>query len=60
MWTFIISFILFCLALTAMALGVMLSGKRITGSCGGIARISGISSDCDGCEKTCDQQGHEH
>lgn len=55
MWTFIISFILFCLAVAAMAIGVMLKGKHIKGSCGGIARILGIENNCGGCSKPCDK-----
>ncbi|MFQ5508206.1 MAG: (Na+)-NQR maturation NqrM [Leptospirillia bacterium] len=54
MWIVIISFIVFCLAFSAMAIGTLLGGKRIQGSCGGIARIPGIESDCDACETACD------
>ncbi len=53
MWTFIISFILFCLALTAMAIGTILGGKSIAGSCGGIAGITGLKSSCDACSEPC-------
>lgn len=60
MWTFIISFILFCLALAAMAIGVMLGGKRIKGSCGGIAQIPGIDSACGACSKPCHKHVDKH
>jgi hypothetical protein len=55
MWTFFISFILFFLALIAMAIGIILGGKYIRGTCGGIAHITGIESDCEACTKQCDK-----
>jgi len=40
--TFLAAFVVFLLAVVAMSLGVMLQGKRITGSCGGMSAIDGV------------------
>lgn len=48
---FIISFVVFLLAILLMAVGVLFSRKRIKGSCGGLASI-GIEKSCD-CEDSC-------
>lgn len=53
MWIYFFSFIVFCLALAVMATGTLWGGKRIRGSCGGIAGIPGIASDCLACGKPC-------
>lgn len=42
------SFIVFVLAVLMMSLGVIFGGRRIQGSCGGLANLTGIESDCDG------------
>ena len=41
MTTFILTFVLMTLVMLGMALGVMVSGKRIKGSCGGLSGIPG-------------------
>ena len=41
MLVFILAFVVFIIALVAMSLGVMLSGRRIRGSCGGLAHMGG-------------------
>ena len=48
MVTFLLSILLFMLAVVLMSLGVMLSGRRIKGSCGGLNTLPGIESDCGG------------
>ena len=54
MTTLLLSFIVFTLAMLGMALGVLLSGRRIEGSCGGLNRIPGVESDCGGtCRRPC-------
>ena len=53
MTTFIITFILLTLIITLMSLGVMLMGKNIKGSCGGLNAISG-SDKCLVCNKDID------
>ena len=52
---FLITAVVFALALGGMAIGVMLGGKPIKGSCGGINNIKGLegSSNC-GCEDPCE------
>ena len=46
--TIILAFIVFALVVLLMSLGVLLSGRRIQGSCGGLSSIPGIESDCGG------------
>lgn len=48
METIILAFILLALVMTAMAVGVIVKGKPIKGSCGGIAAI-GMGTACDIC-----------
>lgn len=47
--TFLISFVVIGFALMGMAIGVILSNKRLKGSCGGLGAVMG--DDCDFCEK---------
>jgi hypothetical protein len=42
---FLITFIFFAVILTLMSIGVILKGKPIKGSCGGVAAMFGL----DGC-----------
>ena len=53
MITFIITFILFTLVIAIMSLGVILMGKNIKGSCGGLNAVSG-SDKCLVCNKGID------
>ncbi len=46
--TILIAFLVFALAVLFMSLGVLLSGRSIQGSCGGLSNIPGIESDCGG------------
>ena len=46
--TIAIAFFVLLLVVAGMAVGVMLSGRRITGSCGGLSAISGLDR-CDLC-----------
>ena len=46
MGTFIASFIIIGLAVAAMAIGVIVSNRRIQGSCGGLGAV-GIERACD-------------
>lgn len=48
MATIILSFILLGLVMTGMAIGVILKGKPIKGSCGGIGAL-GMGAACDIC-----------
>ncbi|WP_435235510.1 (Na+)-NQR maturation NqrM [Psychromonas sp. PT13] len=50
---FIIAFVIFLLVVVAMAIGVIMGGKRIQGSCGGLSSV-GIEKSCD-CETVCDE-----
>jgi|TARA_B100000780_G_scaffold245861_1_gene190102 hypothetical protein len=53
METFIIAFIFLSLIVTLMSLGVMLMGKNIKGSCGGLNALSN-SDKCLVCNKDID------
>ena len=50
---FFITFIILIVIVTIMSLGVMLMGKNIKGSCGGLNAISG-SDKCTICNKDID------
>ena len=49
--TFLATLVVFCIALTGMAIGVILSNRRIKGSCGGLAGMKDARGNtiCDGC-----------
>ena len=51
MTIFIATFVVLVIAVLAMALGVILSNRRIEGSCGGLASL-GIEKACD-CDRPC-------
>ncbi|MES0824915.1 (Na+)-NQR maturation NqrM [Ruegeria sp. SCP11] len=53
MSTFILAFILLLIIVVGMSLGVMLMGKNIKGSCGGLNAISGADK-CVVCKKDVD------
>lgn len=53
MSTFILAFILLLIIVVGMSLGVMLMGKKIKGSCGGLNAISGADK-CVVCKKDVD------
>ena len=51
--TFFVAFGVFLIALAGMAVGVMISGKRIKGSCGGLNNFKDSVGNpiCDACTK---------
>jgi len=51
--TFLFTFGFFCVVMIGMSLGVMLMGKRIKGSCGGLNAISDADQ-CLVCKKEID------
>jgi hypothetical protein len=53
METFFVTFLLLLVIIAIMSLGVMLMGKNIKGSCGGLNAISG-SDKCSICNKDID------
>lgn len=53
MSTFILAFVILTLVMLGMSLGVMLMGKTIKGSCGGLNAISGADK-CVVCSKDID------
>lgn len=48
MTTFILTFVVFALLIAAMAIGVLMGRKPISGSCGGIAAL-GLDTECEIC-----------
>ena len=58
MMTLLMAFLIFALVVLLMSLGVILSGRRLQGSCGGLSNIPGIESDCSGaCRRSHGEQG---
>lgn len=57
---FLVSFLVFLLAVGLMAIGVMARRSPIAGSCGGLGNIPGVESDCGGsCRQTCPRRRGE-
>ncbi|MDX1400608.1 MAG: (Na+)-NQR maturation NqrM [Kiloniellales bacterium] len=62
--TIAITFLVLLLAVGGMAVGVIVSGRRITGSCGGLSAVQGVDR-CGVCgrdlqdpdERDCERQG---
>lgn len=48
--TVVIAFVVFLLVVVGMAVGVIVSNRRIAGSCGGLGAIEGLDS-CGVCGK---------
>lgn len=46
---FLITFVAFAAVMIAMAVGVLIKGKRLQGSCGGLGKV--IGEDCMFCDK---------
>lgn len=56
--TFLVAFLLFSAAVAAMGVGVMLTGRKLHGSCGGMAVKNGSDlGDCVCARKTADLCG---
>lgn len=53
MTTFIAAFAIIALAVAGMAIGVILSGRKLKGSCGGLNSIEGLESACVACVRPC-------
>jgi len=58
--TFILAFAIFVAAVAGMAAGLVLTGRRIEGSCGGLNNVPGVESDCGGaCRRPCARRRRE-
>jgi len=55
MLVYLVTFIVIALAILGMAIGVVLSDRRLKGSCGGLNTIQGLEGSC-GCEKPCEKR----
>ena len=50
----LLSFLIFLIVILALGIGVSFGRKPLQGSCGGLNKLSGIKSDCNGlCRRTC-------
>jgi len=47
----VVTFSVFLLIMTIMAIGYIIAGKSIKGSCGGLNAIEGLDGACDICEE---------
>lgn len=58
MSTLILTFFIFITVVAAMSIGVILNGRAIKGSCGGLNDIEGLNGACDICEgkKVCERR----
>jgi hypothetical protein len=56
MLVYIVAFVVISLAVAGMALGVLLSDRRLKGSCGGLNRIDGLEKPDCGCENPCERR----
>lgn len=54
MITFLIAFAVMALVVAAMSVGVMVSGREIKGSCGGINNFEGGACEMCGATEVCD------
>ena len=60
MLEWILTLLVFMLAILGMAIGVLRGRKAITGSCGGLGGIPGAEADCGGtCRATCKRRQGE-
>ncbi len=50
---FLMSLLIFLLAVLGMAAGMIAGRSQIKGSCGGLQGIKGLGSSCSGCDKPC-------
>ncbi len=53
---FLASFTIISLAVLAMSIGVIVSGRCIKGSCGGLNTIAGLEDACGSCSKPCEER----
>lgn len=52
---FLASFVVMGIAVAAMAIGAMVQGKTIKGSCGGVNTIAGLEGSCS-CDNPCEKK----
>lgn len=56
MQIFLITFLVFSLAILAMAIGVVLGRRSIKGSCGGLNSVAGLEGACTACAEPCEER----
>lgn len=55
MSVFIVAFVVILLAVVGMSVGVLMSDRRLKGSCGGLNTIKGLEGSCS-CESPCEKR----
>lgn len=50
---FLVSFLIFLLAILGMGLGILAGRPPIKGSCGGLYGVRGLGSGCVACDRPC-------
>ncbi len=53
--TIVLVFLLLLVIVAGMSIGVIFSDRKIKGSCGGVAKMMGIKSNCS-CDKPCEKR----
>ncbi|WP_083915641.1 (Na+)-NQR maturation NqrM [Thiofilum flexile] len=56
MLTFLVTFIIFTLAVAALSIGWIFSQKSIKGSCGGLSSVPGFEKSSCSCSKPCEKR----
>ena len=54
--TFLATFVILGIVIIIMSVGVLVAGRRIKGSCGGLNSIEGLEDACMTCSKPCDKK----
>jgi uncharacterized protein len=55
---FVFALAIFLIAVLGLGAGLMLTGRPLKGSCGGLACVGGAS--CDGCPRRATETGETH
>ena len=53
---FLVTFIVMLAAVAAMAVGIIVSDRRIKGTCGGLNNIKGLEGSCEICSTPCEKR----
>lgn len=56
MEVFVLSFLIFVLAALGLAVGTLVRGSVLKGSCGGLGAAAGVTDGCGFCQPSCNTQ----